>query len=96
VRRHLSYANVVATLALVLAMSGAALAAKPYIITSTEQIDPGVLQELRGDTGATGPTGPAGGAPEVSESAPGIISLRWPAAVGVLAGINGTTGATGP
>jgi hypothetical protein len=35
IRRHLSYANVVATMALVFAMSGSALAAKHYLITST-------------------------------------------------------------
>jgi hypothetical protein len=98
VRRHLTYANVVATLALVLAMSGAAAAARAYFITSTSQIAPDVLSELRGNTGATGATGPAGGGPEVSESAPGVISLRWPEAtvVGESAGVSGATGATGP
>ena len=32
IRRHLSYANVTATMALVFAMSGSALAAKRYLI----------------------------------------------------------------
>jgi hypothetical protein len=101
VRRHLTYANVVATLALVLAMSGAAAAARPYFITSTSQIAPDVLSELRGNTGATGATGPAGGGPEVNETTPGVISLRWPEATvaGELAGISGAsvaTGASGP
>jgi hypothetical protein len=74
-RRHLTYANVVATLALVFAMSGGALAAKHYLVTSTKQIKPSVLKTLRGKTGprgaagangatgatgATGPGGPAG------------------------------------
>ena len=45
-RRHLSYANVVATLALVFAMSGGALAAKHYLLTSTEQVKPSVLKQL--------------------------------------------------
>ena len=34
-RKHLSYANVAATLALILVMSGGALAASHYLITST-------------------------------------------------------------
>ena len=33
-RRHLNYANVTATLALVFAMSGGALAAKHYLVSS--------------------------------------------------------------
>ena len=65
-RRHLSFANVAATLALVLAMSGGAYAAKRYMITSTKQIKPSVLASLhgkqgpRGFTGATGAAGPKG------------------------------------
>jgi hypothetical protein len=62
-RRHLSFANVAATLALVLAMSGGAVAAKRYLINSTKQINPHVLASLRGKPGArgaTGATGPAG------------------------------------
>jgi hypothetical protein len=45
-RRHLSYANVTATLALVFAMSGGALAAKHYLVTKTNQISPKVLQSF--------------------------------------------------
>jgi len=71
-RRRLSYANVTATLALVFAMSGGALAANHYLINSTKQINPKVLKKLKGATGrsglagatgatgATGPTGPTG------------------------------------
>ena len=65
-RRHLSYANVAATLALVFSMTGGALAAKHYLISSTKQISPKVLKKLKGATGKTGPqgvpglTGPAG------------------------------------
>jgi len=63
---HLSYANVVATLALVFAMSGGALAASHYLINSTRQINPKLLRALKGRSGpagpkgATGQTGPAG------------------------------------
>src|SRR5439155_12221593 len=62
-RRHLNYANVTATLALVLAMSGGAFAAKHYLINSTKQVSPKVLKALKGKTGkagATGKEGPAG------------------------------------
>src|SRR6185312_13676172 len=59
-RKHLTYANVAATLALVLAMSGGALAAKHYLINSTKQINPKVLKKLRGHTGPRGATGAAG------------------------------------
>jgi hypothetical protein len=45
-RRHLTYANVAATLALVFSMSGGALAAKHYLIDSTKQISPKVLKSL--------------------------------------------------
>ncbi len=45
-RRRFSYANVIATLALVLAMSGSAAAM--VIITSTSQISPGVQSALMG------------------------------------------------
>ena len=46
IRRRATYANVVATLALVFAMSGGALAAARYIITSTKQIKPSVLTAI--------------------------------------------------
>ncbi len=60
IRRHLSYANVVATLALVFAMSGGALAASHYLINSTKQINPKLLKKLHGAKGATGATGAPG------------------------------------
>jgi len=59
-RRHLSYANVVATLALVFAMTGGALAASHYLINSTKQISPKVLKKLKGNRGAAGARGLAG------------------------------------
>ncbi len=59
-RKRLSYANVTATLALVFAMSGGALAANHYLINSTKQINPKVLKKLTGKTGKTGAIGATG------------------------------------
>jgi len=59
-RRHLTYANVAVTLALVFAMSGGAYAAKKYVITSTKQISPKVLKKLKGAKGAKGAIGAIG------------------------------------
>jgi hypothetical protein len=76
--RRFSYANVAATLALVFAMSGGALAAKRYLVNSPNQINPKVLSKLKGHNGARGrhgPTGPAGPAgptgPTGSKGEPG-------------------------
>ena len=60
VRRHLSYANVVATLAMILAMSGTAIAGGHYLVTSTSQIKPSVLKKLRGTRGDKGERGTHG------------------------------------
>lgn len=65
-RKRLTYANVAATLALALAMSGGAYAAQRYLINSTRQISPKVLKKLRGargprgEVGELGPIGPQG------------------------------------
>jgi hypothetical protein len=78
--RRLSYANVTATLALVIALGGGtAWAAHAYLITSTSQIKPGVLRKLHGARGPAGRTGPAGSA--------GAAGAQ---------GIQGAQGATGP
>jgi hypothetical protein len=69
IRKRATYANVAMTLALVFAMTGGAYAAKKYLITSTKQISPSVLKQLKGANGpagaagaqgAQGPQGPAG------------------------------------
>ncbi len=83
VRRHLSYANVVTTTALVFAMSGGALAASHYLIDSTKQINPTVLKQLK----AKGATGPAG--------APGAAGAPGPAGPSGSPGANGEQGLPG-
>jgi hypothetical protein len=70
-RRHLSYANVAATLALVFAMSGGALAANHYLINSANQISPKVLKKLKGGTGKTGASGAAGATGATGAQGPG-------------------------
>ena len=81
-RRRLSYANVTATLALVLAMSGGALAASHYLINSTRQINPKVLKKLKGHTGPQGIQGTTGKTGATGKTGP--------------TGKTGSTGLTGP
>jgi hypothetical protein len=84
-RRHLSYANIVATLALVFAMSGGALAASHYLINSTKQINPKVLKKLKGNKGRTGATGPRGLAGASGSSGPkGTDGANGPAGLSAL------------
>jgi len=60
-RKRLSYANVAATLALVLSLGGGtALAMNAYVITSTKQIKPSVLKKLHGAQGPAGANGTNG------------------------------------
>jgi hypothetical protein len=77
IRKRVTYANVVVTVALVFAMTGGAYAAKHYLISSTKQISPSVLKELAGKTGAVGKEGPAGkNGTNGSTGAPGPQGLQ--------------------
>jgi hypothetical protein len=93
-RRHLNYANVIATLALFFAMTGGALAAKHYLINSTKQINPKVLKKLKGRTGRTGATGKEGSAGREGPAGPigkeGRVGQRGPV------GKEGKDGQPGP
>jgi hypothetical protein len=77
--------NLVAWLALFVAMGGTSIAASHYIITSTKQIKPSVLKKLR----ATGPSGPRGvsGAP----GAPGVPGAKGSDGAQGLAGLSATS-----
>ncbi|HWM54166.1 MAG TPA: hypothetical protein VNO20_02085 [Solirubrobacterales bacterium] len=83
-RQRFSVAGLIATLALVFAISGGAWAANKYLITSTKQIKPSVLKALKGKAGPQGPQGPQGPpGPGGQNGANGA------------AGATGPTGATG-
>jgi hypothetical protein len=97
VRGRLSYANVVATLALVFAMSGgAAYAASHFLITSTKQIKPSVLAQLKGRAGPAGPAGAAGVAGAVGPAGPAGTGAQGPAGPQGSVGPAGAEGEQGP
>jgi Collagen triple helix repeat (20 copies) len=69
-RLHVSPAAVIATLALVFAITGGAYAAKKYLITSTKQISPSVLKSLQGKAGSAGPAGANGAQGQAGPAGP--------------------------
>jgi Collagen triple helix repeat (20 copies) len=90
-RNRSTYANVTATLALFLAVSGgAAYAASHYLITSTKQIKPSVLAQLKGKQGRTGAAGAAG-----TQGAPGTPGAKGESGTSGKDGANGTNGTNG-
>ncbi len=84
IRSRITPSTVLATLALVFAMTGGAYAAKRYLITSTKQISPKVLKALKGANGAAGAPGAAGAG-----------GAQGPQGAAGKAGTNGTNGANG-
>jgi hypothetical protein len=86
---------VIATLALVFAMTGGAYAAKRYLITSTKQISPSVLKALQGKAGPAGPVGPAGAAGAGAQGPQGPQGPAGPKGDTGSAGKDGAAGAKG-
>ena len=80
-RRRPGYAEITATVALVIAMSGGALAAGHYLITSTKQVKPSVLRKLKGARGPRGVKGPRGSAGLTGPR--GGVGAGGPAGVGI-------------
>ncbi len=89
-RIHLSPATVIASLALVFAMTGGAYAAKKYLITSTKQISPSVLKSLQGKAGPAGAPGAAG-----AQGAAGPAGPQGPGGSGGAKGEAGPEGKAG-
>jgi hypothetical protein len=96
-KRHVTYSNVAATLALIFTMAGGALAASHYLITSTKQIKPSVLAQLRGHVvgqrGREGPRGRDGAVGPRGEV--GAAGSRGPAGTNGATGSKGATGLSG-
>jgi len=94
IRGYLSYANIVATVALVFAMGGSAVAASHYLITSTSQISPKVLKRLVGAAGKTGGQGQLGA--QGQTGAPGAAGTPGNAGTPGKEGTQGNEGPRGP
>jgi hypothetical protein len=88
-RKRLTYANVIATLALFLVLAGGSAYAKHihYVITKTSQIKPGVLAALKGNAGAVGATGSTGAAGAPGPS--GISNYQVVTEVSAMSSSNG-------
>jgi len=102
-KRRPSVTTVIACLALFFALGGTAIAARQYLITSTDQIKPSVLEKLKGKEGPpgpdgpqgpVGPAGPAGAAGSVGET--GSVGPRGLTGETGPVGPRGLTGETGP
>ncbi len=96
-RNRFGIPGVIAVTALIFAMAGGALAAKKYVITSTNQIKPSVLKQLRGKAGPAGPAGPAGAAGIKGDAgAKGDPGAKGDTGAVGPKGATGATGAVGP
>jgi len=94
--RRVRVLNILAATALIIAVAGGtAWAASRYLITSTNQIKPSVLQELRGHRGSRGARGDKGHAGVAGQQGPQGQPGATGAA-GVAGPPNGPTGPTGP
>jgi len=99
-RKRTSYANVVATVALVFAIGGgSAWAAHHYAITSPNQIKPSVLKALKGKNGKSGTNGTNGATGPIgaqgTAGGTGVTGAVGTAGATGVTGASGATGATG-
>jgi hypothetical protein len=94
-RLHLTPSTVIASLALVFAMSGGAYAASRYVITSTKQISPKVLASLKGAAGKPGANGAAGATGPAGAGTAGATGPAGPQGPQGILGTNGTNGTNG-
>lgn len=98
IRKHVTPVNAILTFALVLTMSGGAFAASKYVITSSKQIKPSVLAQLKGKNGtngapgATGPAGPGGPAGPAGKGEKGETGPDGKPGKDGTSGTNGTNG----
>jgi Collagen triple helix repeat (20 copies) len=92
-----SPALVISILALVVALSGTAVAAKRYLITNTKQISPAALKQLTRLAAVQGAQGPAGTAgKEGAAGAAGAAGATGAAGAEGAAGKEGAAGEIGP
>ena len=91
--RRPSPAMIVACLALFVVSTGTSIAANHYLITSTKQIKPSVLKQLKGAKGPSGTTGTQGATG--ATGAVGAIGATGAAGATGAQGPIGATGATG-
>jgi hypothetical protein len=97
IRKRITFANVAMTLALVFAMTGGAYAAGKYLITSTKQIKPSVLAQLKGKNGTSGTNGTNGtNGKDGAQGTQGPVGEKGSAGEKGDAGAQGLKGATGP
>jgi hypothetical protein len=96
IRTRITPATILATVALVFAMTGGAYAAKKYLITSTKQISPKVLSSLKGAKGAAGTAGAAGPAgPQGPSGTAGTTGKEGPTGKEGTPGKEGSAGKEG-